>query len=57
VKAKIICQNIAKLARQARQLPQRIATAVRWYRTQNVRAEIEAERLDRIRNPLKYLGK
>ena len=57
MKVNNIHQNIASFARQVWQLPQTIATAVRWYRTQNVRAQIEAERLDRIRNPSKYLGK
>jgi hypothetical protein len=31
--------------------------AVRQSRRQDVRGELEVERLDRIRNPSKYLGK
>jgi hypothetical protein len=33
------------------------ARAFRWMRGRSVRDKLEAERLDRIRNPEKYLGK
>jgi hypothetical protein len=42
---------------QARAVVQAAARAVtRWWR-QPVAAALEAERIDRIRNPAKYLGK
>jgi hypothetical protein len=38
-------------------LPQSVANAVNQRRRQVVLNELEAGRLDRIRNPLKHLGK
>jgi hypothetical protein len=38
-------------------LPQSIAIAVKQRRQQTMLNALEAERLDRIRNPSKYLGK
>jgi len=46
-----------QLAKQAWFLPQTFGNAVQQRRLLAVRNELEAERLDRIRNPLKYLGK
>jgi len=40
-----------------RTLPRYIALIMRERRRQARLAQIEAERLDRIRNPLKYLGR
>ena len=54
---KLICLTIIQLVKQAWLLPQSVANAVRQRRRQVVRNELEAERLDRIRNPSKYLGK
>jgi len=54
---KLICLTIIQLAKQAWLLPQSIANAVQQRRRQTVLNELEAERLDRIRNPDKYLGK
>ena len=54
---KRICLTIIQLVKQAWLLPQSIANAVKQKRRQVVRNELEAERLDRIRNPSKYLGK
>ncbi len=54
---KLICLTIIQLVKQAWLLPQSVAHAVRQRRQQVVRNELEAERLDRIRNPSKYLGK
>jgi hypothetical protein len=34
-----------------------LARAFRWRPARSVRDKLEAERLDRIRNPAKYLGK
>ena len=54
---KLVCQTIARLAKQASQLPQSLANASDQRRQQVVRNALELERLDRIRNPSKYLGK
>jgi hypothetical protein len=50
-------QAIIHLLKQVWLLPQSVAIAVKQRRRQNVLDGIEAERLDRIRNPSKYLGK
>ena len=54
---KLICLTLIQLIKQACMLPQTVAQAVRrrWQRAEQ--NEREAERLDRIRNPSKYLGK
>lgn len=54
---KLICLTIVQLAKQAWLLPQAVTNAVQQRRRQTVLNELEAERLDRIRNPDKYLGK
>jgi hypothetical protein len=54
---KLICLTILQLVKQVWFLPQSVANAVNQRRRQVVLNEHEAERLDRIRNPLKYLGK
>ena len=54
---KLICLTILQLVKQVLFLPQSVANAVKQRRRQIVLNELEAERLDRIRNPLKYLGK
>jgi hypothetical protein len=54
---KLICLTITQLVKQVWFLPQSVAKAVQQRRRLVVRNELEAERLDRIRNPLKYLGK
>jgi type IV secretory pathway VirB4 component len=54
---KLICLNIIQLVKQVWLLPQSVANAVKQRRRQIVLNEHEAERLDRIRNPSKYLGK
>jgi len=54
---KLICLTIIQLVKQAWLLPQSIANAVHQRQREGVRNELEAERLDRIRNPSKYLGK
>lgn len=54
---KLICLTIFQLARQVWLLPQSIADAVQQRRQKIVLKELEAERLDRIRNPSKYRGK
>ena len=54
---KFVYLTFAQLAKQAWHLPQTIADASRQRRRQVVLDEREVERLDRIRNPSKYLGK
>lgn len=54
---KLIGLTIVRLFKQACLLPQTIANASKQRRQQLVLNEHEAERLDRIRNPSKYLGK
>jgi hypothetical protein len=54
---KLICLTIINLVKQVCLLPQSVVMAVQQKRRQNVLNELEAERLDRIRNPSKYLGK
>ena len=54
---KLICLNFLQLVKQIGLLPQSVANAVNQRRRQAVLNELEAERLDRIRHPSKYLGK
>ena len=54
---KLICLTVAGFVKQVFCLPQTIILAFQHRREQGVRNELEAERLDRIRNPSKYLGK
>ena len=54
---KLIGLTLVQLIKQVWFLPQTIANAVRQRRVLAVRNELEAERLDRIRNSSKYLGK
>ncbi len=56
-KLKLICLTVVHLVKQAGLLPQSAAAAFRQKRLKIVRRELEAERLDRIRNPSRYLGK
>jgi hypothetical protein len=54
---KLICQTTIGLFKQAWLLPHSIAGALSRRRRQFALNVLEAERLDRIRNPSKYLGK
>jgi hypothetical protein len=54
---KYFCLMIAGFAKGALLLPVTIATGFRHRRERAVVDELEVERLDRIRNPSKYLGK
>jgi hypothetical protein len=54
---KIICLTIIQLVKQAWLLPKNFADAIKDKRRQAARNDRTAERLDRIRNPSKYLGK
>ena len=53
----VICLTIAQLAKQMWKLPESIAAGIKRGRRQAASDEAEAERLDRIRHPSKYLGK
>jgi hypothetical protein len=54
---KHIYLTFLQLLEQMRRLPQTIANVARERREQIALDELEAERLDRIRNPSKYRGK
>jgi hypothetical protein len=54
---KFIWQTTAGLFKQAWLLPSFVAVALKQRRRQFALHVLEAERLDRIRNPSKYLGK
>ena len=54
---KLICLTIIQLIKQAWLLPQSVAIAAKQRRRRTVLNGLEAERLDRLRNPSKYLGK
>lgn len=54
---KFICLTTLRLVKQACQLPRSFVYAVEQRQQQAVRNKLEAERLDRLRNPSKYLGK
>jgi hypothetical protein len=54
---KLIGVTIGHLFKQLWLLPQTVAVGVRQWRGRAARNELEAERLDRIRNPSKYRGK
>jgi hypothetical protein len=54
---KLVWMTFVQLVRQACQLPQEIVKAVKHRQRQTVLDKREAERLDRICNPLKYRGK
>ena len=53
----VICQTAAGLFKQAWLFPHFVVMALKQRRRQFALDVIEAERLDRIRNPSKYLGK
>jgi len=54
---KIICLTIVELAKQAWSLPETLGAIFRKRRRGSEVNAVEAERLDRLRNPSKYLGK
>jgi hypothetical protein len=53
---KMIWRTILQMAKQVRLLPQTVADAFKG-RRHLVLSDDEIERLDRLRNPSKYLGK
>ena len=54
---KLICQAIVSLGHQVWHFPRSVMGVIQQRRQQIVLDKVEAERLDRIRNPSKYLGK
>ena len=52
-----ICQTTSGLLKQAWRFPHYVADALQQRRRQFASNVLEVERLDRIRNPSKYLGK
>jgi hypothetical protein len=54
---KVFCLTVMQLVKHLCLLPWTIVKAIKQKRQQAVVNENEAERLDRIRNPSKYLGK
>jgi hypothetical protein len=54
---KFICQTTSGLFKQAWGFPHYVADALKQRRRQFALNILEVERLDRIRNPSKYLGK
>jgi hypothetical protein len=54
---KQICLTIIQLFKQIAALPASISSAVKERQRRMELKELENERLDRIRNPLKYRGK
>jgi hypothetical protein len=56
-KLKMICLGLIQSVKQAWLLPQTVALTLRQRRQQILLNEHEVERLDRLRNPSKYLGR
>lgn len=54
---KLVCLTIIELAKQAWSFPGLAATGIRNWRREVKVDQTEAERIDRIRHPEKYLGK
>jgi hypothetical protein len=54
---KLLRRALIHMIKQAWSLPQSVSMAVKQRRRRSFLVELEAERLDRIRNPSKYLGK
>ncbi len=53
----LICMTIIHLVKQVLLFPQTLALAHKQRRRRTEISEDEVERLDRLRNPSKYLGK
>jgi hypothetical protein len=54
---KLIGLNVMQLVKEAWLLPKTISEALKQRQQRIIMGQHEAERLDRIRNPSKYLGK
>lgn len=56
-KLKLLAQSVVGLIKRVWLFPRSIGAAVKQRRRHAILAAVEAERLDRIRNPSDYLGK
>ena len=56
MKVKLNLESIVSFGKRARSLARNVSIAIWELKGRRERVEAEAERLDRIRNPLKYLG-
>lgn len=54
---KFICWTLVRLLKALSRLSRSVASVLRERRNQSALSVLEAERLDRIRHPAKYLGK
>jgi hypothetical protein len=54
---KVICRTLVRLFTALLRLPHSVASVLRQGRNRSAMNRLEAERLDRIRHPAKYLGK
>jgi hypothetical protein len=54
---RLVCLMLVRWGKQVCLLPAAVGTGFRHWRRHVVPNQAEAERLDRIRNPSKYLGK
>jgi hypothetical protein len=54
---KFVCQKLVRLLYALLRLPYSVACLLEERRNQSALNRLEAERLDRIRNPAKYVGK
>ncbi len=54
---KLLWLTLDALAKQAWMFPESVAMALKQKRQRIIRNEFEADRLDWLRNPSKYLGK
>lgn len=54
---KFVCRTLVRLLNALLRSPHSVACLLEQRRSQSALNRLEAERLDRIRNPAKYLGK
>ncbi len=54
---KFVCQTLVHFLDALLRLPRKVACLLEQRRSQSALIRLEAERLDRIRNPAKYVGK
>ncbi len=54
---KFVCRKLVRLLNALLRLPHSVACLLEQSRKQSALNRLEAERLDRIRNPAKYVGK
>jgi hypothetical protein len=54
---KVVCRTLVRLFKALLRLPHSIAFVLQQRRNRSALNMLEAERLDRIRHPAKYLGR